>query len=188
MIIGFDLDGVIADHTEAKINIASSLGFAIQKKDTPSDILKTILPDDIWLELQQILFDEKFNYDIKKSQSFLMDGVEEFFKILKLSNIDYFLISRRKIPSSGENFLKQNNLWPQYFDSSNAFFVREIKDKDLKAAKLGVTHFVDDQVSVLNGLKSVENRFLFDQHNVFPSDDFYTKVSSWEEIKKQLLI
>lgn len=188
MVLGFDLDGVIADHTVAKIKIAAELGFKIQKKDTPSDILKSILPENIYIELQKILFDQKINYDVKKPTSFLMADVENFLEHLKLLNTSYFLISRRKIPSSAEFFLKQNNLWPKYFDSSNTFFVQEKEDKNSKAAELGITHYIDDELGVLEKLKSVENKFLFDSHNVFPASNFYTKVSSWKDVKKQLRI
>src|SRR5690606_35305668 len=43
----------------------------------------------------------------------------------------------------------------------NLHFVRERPDKAPVAARLGVTHFVDDQLDVLDHLESVPHRYLF---------------------------
>lgn len=180
MKIGFDLDGVIADHTVAKIKLAADLGWKIQPKDTPSEILKNSLPDNVLKKLQKSLY-----YKIH-SESFLMKGARETLSEIKSKNLPLFLISRRNSPTVAIEFLKKEKLWPDYFDENNSFFVVEKEDKDIKAKELGVSHYFDDETGVLEKLKSVENKFLFDNHNVFPKKDFYTKVSSWQEIKKQL--
>lgn len=180
MKIGFDLDGVIVDHTLAKIELVSKFGYKIKKSDTPSEVLRTILPKEILEAVQRNLYNE-----IHPS-SFLMFGVNEIIPKIKALRVKYFLISRRKISGPAIGFLVKNDLWPAYFNESNSFFVLEKEDKDKKAKELGITHYVDDEVAVLEKLKSVNHRFLFDSHNVFPNTDFYTKVASWEDIKKQL--
>ncbi|MEK7560140.1 MAG: hypothetical protein AAB522_02480 [Patescibacteria group bacterium] len=180
MILGFDLDGVIADHTRAKIKLAADFGFKIQAMDTPSEILKTILPKDVLEELQKNL------YDNLHQESFLTNGVLEVLNEIKIKKLPFFLISRRQKPLAAVEFLNKEKLWPQYFNEYNSFFVSEKKDKDIKAKELGVSHYFDDEVDVLEKLISVEHKFLFDNYNVFPESNFYTKVSSWEDIKKQL--
>lgn len=180
MKIGFDLDGVIADHTAAKVKLAASLGFKISEKDTPSEILENILPHDVLEKLQKSLYNQ-INFE-----SFLMDGAKETLVNIAKKNLPFFLISRRRHPSIAIEFLKKEKLWPNYFNENNSFFVLEKEEKDIKAGELGVSHYFDDEVSVLEKLKSVKNKFLFDSQNVFPEKDFYTKVSSWDEIKKQL--
>lgn len=182
MKIGFDLDGVIADHTYAKIELASELGCKIEKKDTPSEVLKNVLPEEVLEEVQENL------YNKVHPKSFLMLEADEVLFKIKASGIKYFLISRRKLPESAVEFLIKHNLWPQCFDKSNSFFVLEKADKDIKAKELGITHYFDDEFGVLEKLQSVNNKFLFDNYGIFPTTNFYTKVSSWDEIKKQLHI
>ena len=182
MIIGFDLDGVIADHTLAKIKLAADLGCNISEKETPSEIFNHILPNEILKVVQGNL------YNKVHPNSFLMSGADEAISKIKTLGIKYFLISRRMEPESAIGFLEKYNLWPQYFDKSNSFFVLEKEDKDTKSKELGVTHYFDDEFGVLEKLKSVSNKFLFDSHGVFPENALYTKVSSWEDIKKQLHI
>ena len=180
MKVGFDLDGVIADHTLAKIKLAADFGFRIQQKDTPSEILKTILPSDVLEKLQGNLYDSLYQ------ESSLMSGAREAFEKISAKNLPFFLISRRKQPLAAVKFLIREKLWPRFFNKTNTFFVVEKEEKDTKAKKLKITHYFDDETGVLEKLKSVSNKFLFDNHNVFPESAFYKKVSSWEDIKKQL--
>lgn len=182
MIIGFDLDGVIADHSLTKIKLANDFGFKISKRDTPSEIFKDILPKSILEDLQKKL------YNKIHPETFLMPQSEEIISHIKTVGIKYFLISRRNMPNAAISFLKNNKLWPNYFNKTNSFFVVEKEDKDAKARELGITHYFDDEIGVLEKLKSVSNKFLFDNHNVFPKSNLYKKVSSWADIKKQLQI
>ena len=77
-------------------------------------------------------------------------------------------------------------LWPKYFNESNAFFVVEPIEKNIKAKELGITHYVDDETKILNVLEDVPNKFLFDHMNVFPEGN-YAKVTSHEELAKYFL-
>ena len=182
MKIGFDLDGVIADHSLTKIKLAASFGFKILPEDTPSEIFEKILPKNILNELLKNL------YDNVHDESFLMTGVREVVEKIAAKNLPFFLISRRRKPSAAIDFLAREKLWPSFFNEPNSFFVLEKAEKDIKARELGITHYIDDEIGVLEKLKSVNNKFLFDNYNVFFEGDFYKKVSSWEEMKKQLLI
>ncbi|HEY4521886.1 MAG TPA: hypothetical protein VJH05_01965 [Candidatus Paceibacterota bacterium] len=180
MKIGFDFDGVIIDHTLTKIKLAADFGFEIQPKDTPPEILKNILSKDVLEKFKKNLY-----YNLHQ-ESFLMNGVLDTLNKITTKDLPFFLISRRHQTSTAVEILIKNKLWPQYFNKSNSFFVVEKEDKDIKAKELGITHYFDDEISVLEKLKNVSNKFLFDTHNVFPESELYTKVSSWEEIKKQL--
>src|SRR3989344_7994547 len=104
MKIGFDLDGVIIDHTFAKIKLAADLGFNITKKDTPSEILKTILPKKNLDELRKTL------YGKNHVESSLLDGSKKIIQEIVLHGLPFFLVSRRNpgiFISAAIKFLKK---------------------------------------------------------------------------------
>ncbi|MDO8496662.1 MAG: hypothetical protein Q7S43_04425 [bacterium] len=179
-VIGFDMDGVIVDNADAKIRIAKIHGFELKPHHTPSEIIRTILPQVILGKLQKTLYD---NPRFVMSTP-LMRGVKSILVNLTSRRIPIFLISRRKIPEVAIKILKKNSLWPKYFNKNNSFFVLHPEDKNTRAAQLGITHYIDDETKVLNVLSSVPNKFLFDQFNVFDKADQYTKIKSWAEFKK----
>ncbi|KKT81194.1 MAG: hypothetical protein A2925_01250 [Candidatus Yanofskybacteria bacterium RIFCSPLOWO2_01_FULL_44_22] len=182
IIIGFDMDGVIVNNTQPKIRLAKALGFKLLPEQTPSEIISKHLPLLVLRELQRNLYD---NIETALTTP-LMRGARGVLTAVKKSGFPYFLISRRRIPHIAQGILKKHGLWPYFFDEDNAFFVLEPEDKDVKAAQLGVTHYIDDEVGVISKLNSVKCRFLFDQFNIFSHQPHYTKVTSWAEVKKRL--
>ena len=181
-IIGFDMDGVIIDHVPNKVKLAAEFGFNITKEQTPSEILRTIMPTPKYRELQNILYDHP---EVGLS-AFLMPGVKEVLAKIKDKKIPYFLISRRKNrenPSMAIKLLTRHGLWPEYFNEKNTYFVKEIEEKEFKAKELGITHYIDDERKVLTALVSVKHKFLFDYLGVFPNSE-YSRIASWEEISK----
>ena len=181
-IVGFDMDGVILDNAGSKIKVAKKFGLTIKLSHTPSEILKTFMPQIVWEEFQNTLYDHpSFAFSTP-----LMRGVRTVLADLDKKNIPIFLISRRKVPAIAIKILEKHSLWPRYFNDKNSHFVDQPKDKDIKAAKLGITHYIDDELKVINVLSRVENRFLFDPFNVFDKSDQYIKIKSWSEFKKHL--
>lgn len=178
------MDGVIINHIPNKIKLAKDLGFEITDKQTPSEILRTLIPTKPYRELQAILYDHP---EIGLSAP-LMPGVEKVLARIKKEKIPYFLISRRKNrenPNTAIRLLKKHGLWPKYFNATNTHFVVEVQDKETKAKELGITHYVDDERKVLGALVSVENKFLFDSLGAFPESE-YPRVISWEDISNLL--
>lgn len=182
-IIGFDMDGVILDNADSKIKVAKKFGLTIQLNHTPSEILKTMMPQVVWEKFQNMLYDHP---DIAFSTP-LMRGTRTMLAELNSKNIPIFLISRRKIPDIAIKILHKHELWPKYFNDKNSFFVTHPEDKNFKAAQLGITHYIDDELKVINVLTSVPNKFLFDPFNVYEKNNHYTKIKSWAEFKKQSL-
>ncbi|OGM99311.1 MAG: hypothetical protein A2817_00475 [Candidatus Yanofskybacteria bacterium RIFCSPHIGHO2_01_FULL_39_8b] len=181
-VIGFDMDGVILDNADAKIKIAKKHGFEIKLHHTPTEIIRTVLPQIILEKLQKVLYGD---HPIAMSTP-LMRGVRTVLAEVKRRKILYFLISRRKIPEVAVKLLKKRAIWPDYFNFENSFFVAEPVDKDKKAAELGITHYIDDEQKIINILSSVPNKFLFDRFNVFKKTDYYIKIKSWSEFKKHI--
>ena len=182
MILGFDLDGVILDHTGLKIALAKNLGFDLTPEHTPSEIIKKMLPEEHLVSLQHSLY-----YDPETcAATFVMRGAEMFFAELCKKNIPYYLISRRRVPETAISVLQEKGLWPQYFNESNTFFVTTPEEKNDCAKKLGVTHYLDDEPKVLTVLADVSHRFLLDQHGVLPASSAYTTVRSLQEFQKYI--
>lgn len=131
---------------------------------------------------------EKFQYHLNDDPKFMflcspMPGVKTILAKMIKSKTPYFLVSRRKNPLFAAKILKHHGLWPKYFNKTNAFFVLTPEDKNVKAKELRITHYFDDQQTILDKLVSVENKFLFDSVDVFKNSG-YARVRSWKEIAK----
>ena len=164
--IGLDLDGVIIDFSEIRRRLFGELGYELKLEQAASDILRTTVSEEARARVQHLIFDDlKYGLELP-----LMSGVDEILRQLKNQGADFYLISRRKIPETAIELLKQKGFWPVYFDNQNSFFVNKPEDKNLKAREIGITHYVDDEVAVLEKLHSVPNRFLFDPFD-FSSND-----------------
>ena len=84
-IVGFDLDGVLIDHTESKIVVAKVFGFDITPQQTPSEVLRQLVPYDTLQQMQRMLYDDpQYAY-----LSPLMDGVETIIQMISvLANVN----------------------------------------------------------------------------------------------------
>jgi len=177
-IIGFDLDGVIVDHTELKLQLAKEKGLNLEPRETHSNIIKKITPKDVLRDIQSALYCEHNNQP-------LIQGALNVIKKIKNKNIPYFLISRRRKGDARERaveIMKSRGLWPEFFDEDNVFFVESPEEKNESAKKLAVTHYFDDEEDVLGVMKCVPNRFLFDQFDNFPNSHF-DRVTNWKELE-----
>lgn len=177
-IIGFDLDGVIIDHTGHKIKLAAERGFILTPEKTGSDIIRNFIPAKQVQEIQYHLYD----HPVSAFESPLMNGAKFGLRAIKKSGVSYYLISRRKNTAMAVKVLERHRLWPKYFNSDNAFFVQTKEDKNKKSATCGVTHYIDDEISVLEKLTFVKNKFLFNQFNILTADNNFIKISSWSEL------
>jgi phosphoglycolate phosphatase-like HAD superfamily hydrolase len=178
-VIGFDMDGVILDHTQNKIRSAKKLGFSIKKEQTPSEIIRTIIPQSVYEEFKAYMYNDPTG-SLKPR---LMSGVKNTLNCIAKKNTPYFLISKQKNHRVALNILKHHALWPKYFNNKNTFFVDGSEAKDTKAVELGITHYFDDESRVLEKLVSVKNKFLFDHLDVFKNSP-YRRIKSWKEITK----
>lgn len=176
MKIGFDLDGVILDHTEAKIAAAHKRGYRILPEQTPSDMLKTLLPQALYRELQA----EIYNSDTALSAP-LMDGVRGCLENFRDHALRIHLISRRLHPHYAIAALERHGLWPSFFNDANACFVETKEAKAQEAAQRKLTHFFDDEIGVLACMAAVPERILFDQYAI-RADSPFPIVSSWEAL------
>jgi len=156
IIIGFDLDGVIIDNSQNKINFAKKLGFKIKKEDTPSFRLKNKIDKKLYPRLQNYIYTK----GTKESQP--AKNVKKALGLLKKKGVKFYIISRRQPGLSrkeAKKWLKDH--LAEFFNKDNIFFVKSDKEKEKIAKKLNVKIFLDDNISVLRHLESVPYKFLF---------------------------
>ncbi|HUZ92949.1 MAG TPA: hypothetical protein VNG29_03045 [Candidatus Paceibacterota bacterium] len=177
-ILGFDLDGTLVDHTENRLRAAKKLGHSVKKNEASSDVMKKMMSEAEYRELQRLLYDDpEFAFAPP-----LHAGAMRALQSVRAAGIPYFLVSRRKKAGPAIELMKARGLWPEFFNEKNAFFVLEKKDKDAKAQELGITAYIDDEPSVLAELASVKHKFLFDPVGAHAkgSGD-YAAIRSWPE-------
>lgn len=180
-IIGFDLDGVIVDHSGAKIKLANSAGFKIKQEETPSDIFRKILPKDKFLKIQTILYGQM-------SDQLLFEGAKDTLEQLQKRQIPIYLISRRRPGAAREmavQIMKNRGLWPSIFNNSNVVFVETKEEKNYAARRLKVTHYLDDEEDVLKTMNIVPNRFLFDPFDTNKNTSF-KEIRNWKEFSEAI--
>lgn len=177
-VVGFDLDGVIIDHTQNKMHIAARYGVTLTPDETHSERMRELFPHDIYREIQEQMYDDT---DEALSAP-LMEGAFGGLASLREHEIPYVLISRRKKPIHALHLLERRDLWGKYFTPENTFFVENMEDKDPVARELGVTHFIDDETRVLRLMPSVPHRVLFDVRGLFAASADFMPVKNWSEL------
>lgn len=185
-IIGFDLDGVIVDHTAIKLELAEKFGYKLRPEQTHSEILKQIVPKEPLDKIKHFIYDCPETGLCQPLVAGSLEGLER----IKRNGVPCFLISRRRSGASlnlAVELLKKHGLWPEYFNEKNVFFVQRPEDKNLKARELGITHYVDDESEVLEKMPDIRNRFLLDNFNVWKDFSFCRRVTSWRELAEFLL-
>jgi hypothetical protein len=177
LIIGFDLDGVIIDHTDNRLKLAKKLGFNLEPPQTHPEVIEGLIPE----EILEALKNELYHDPAIALSAPLMPGAKEILERFQGEDRPIFLISRRKKSDLAVRLLEQYGIWPNYFNEKNSFFVSRPEDKNVKAIELGITHYIDDEIKVLRELNYVRHRFLFDQFRNQAESDFYRKINSWED-------
>lgn len=182
IVLGFDMDGVLIDHTDSKILIAGKFGIDLRPEQTPSDVMRETVPAEINRQIQHMLYDDK-DYAFRPP---IMPGAKTALEEITGKEFPIFLISRRKNPAVAIELLKERGLWPVFFHEKNTFFVDEPGDKNVRAAELDITHYLDDEIRVLEKLADVPNRYLFDKYGIYPENDLYSRIFSWQEFLENL--
>lgn len=181
-VVGFDMDGVIVDHSRNKVTLAKRFGISLALADTHSEQLPTMMPHALYEDLQNELYgDSEFALSAE-----LMDGAAETLRQLSERGIPFVLISRRRNPENAIALLARRGLWGTSFTTKNAFFVGSPKEKNGVAVREGVTHFFDDERKVLRVMPDVENRFLFDSFRQFEDEQGIKRIFDWGMVRSVL--
>lgn len=178
MHIGFDMDGVLMDHTEWKQLLARRFGFTLTAAQTASDVMRTVVPDEQRSEIQRLLYQDD-RYALSPA---LMPGARELLESISRRGVRFTLISRRRDHDLARLLLEKHRLRPDYFSDGNTLFVAGVQDKADACARLGVTHYIDDEKQVLETLVTVQHRYLMDPHGL-DSGGPWTRVATLSEFR-----
>ena len=182
MVIGFDLDGVIFDHTQNKIRIASRYGYQLTPEDTHAEVMGALFPPEIYREIKSQLYDEADG----NLAAPLMSGAFAGLATLQEKGIPYFLVSLQKNPMHAMHLIELHGLWGEYFTPENTYFVKNAEEKHHTASALHVSHFIDDEPSILEVMTTIPHRVLFDTRDLFLEKTEYCRVKNWSELGKVL--
>ncbi len=182
-VVGFDLDGVIIDHTDNKIALARSFGVALTPNQTHSEILPRHMERSDYLELQNQLYD---GTGIALSAP-LLRGARETLVMLRERAIPFVLISRRRNPEHAIALLTARGLWGDLFTPQNTFFVESPEAKNVVGVREGVTHFFDDERRVLRAMPDISSRFLVDSFHLFDDEAEFPRMHDWGMIQDVLI-
>ena len=177
-VVGFDLDGVIIDHTQNKIRFAARYGIALTPEQTHAEVMGTHFPPELYREIKGQLYESS----PEALEAPLMEGAFNTLAAVREAGIPYFLVSLQKNPMHATHLIEERGLWGTCFTPENTFFASNAAEKNAYAQALGVTHFFDDEPNILEIMESVPNRVLYDPRDLFPEPKPYVRVSRWDEI------
>ncbi len=166
IVIGFDIDGTLVDHADAKIAFAALHGITLLPEETPSDIMKSRFPKELVRDMQRYIY-ESVEGGTKQP---LMPGAKEALTTLREREIPFFFISRRRGDESKKNaltILERNGILDRYIGKEKIIFLPTIEEKAAAAHERGITHFLDDEVKALEAMTLVSHRIFFDQFDIF---------------------
>lgn len=182
IVVGFDLDGVIIDHTQNKMRVAARYGVTLTPDQIHPELMRELFSPDIYKEIQGQLYDSTGD----ALSSPLMEGAYDGLATLREHGIPYFLISRQKEPKTALHLIERKGLWGEYFTPENTFFVASPEEKNELASMLGITHYIDDEPRVLDVMTAVPHRILFDQRALFVDRKEFLHVKNWVEVARLL--
>ncbi len=183
-IIGFDLDGVIIDHTQNKLMFAHRVGVELRPDETHAEIMGHFMTPEQYSELKWQIYD----HSPEALEAPLMEGAFHALTRLTEAHVPLVLVSLQKNPMHAVDLLERHGLWGTVFTADNTFFAKDKSEKHRIARALAVTHFVDDEPSVLDAMTSIPERILFDTRSLFPHHQGVTRVSGWAELLSALRI
>jgi len=175
IIIGLDFDGVIIDHTEAKLKKARELGYFLKPEQTHGSVMMDFVSREDHRAIQQYI------YGSVTADAPIMEGALDTIKNLAEKYV-LTIISRRT-----DDFKKYAIEWLEnksifdYIPKERAFFASYDEEKNIIAKTNKVSCFVDDRIKYLEIMPDVPHKIVFDQFNMVNSNGFY-KIKKWQEL------
>lgn len=183
ILVGFDLDGVILDHTTNKIRLAARYGVHLTPPETHAERMGSLLAPEAYREIKA----ELYNAPGELEHSTLMQGAFDGLATLRDYGVAYALISLQQNPIHAQHLLEHHGLWGTYFTPENMFFAKNGEEKSRFAGEIGVTHFVDDEANILALMPHIAHRILFDSFDQFTPDAPVVRVRNWTELTAALI-
>jgi uncharacterized HAD superfamily protein len=181
MNIGFDLDGVIIDHSITIVGLAEELGYTLSPEETNSVDLKKLISNEYLEKLNEKLYADS---SILKSSKFMPSAEDCLGRLSEGNNL--YLLSRRS-KETGKQIMEIFGLH-RFFNPGSVYFVDSSSEKLPLAQKNSITHYIDDQPRILDGImRPISNKYLFDQFDNLPVSSNYEKVTNLLALSKILV-
>ena len=177
--MGFDMDGVIINHVPNKIALAERYDVHLGPEEVHSEVLPGKLTPADYRALQDELYSDS---ELALSAP-LMTGAFAVLREMKIRNVPFVLISRRREPMIATELLRRRDLWGDIFTEQNSFFVGTPEEKNVASVREGVTHFFDDERKVLRAIPDVGHRFLFDSCHQFKDETEFERIFDWQMLR-----
>lgn len=173
--IGLDLDGVIVDHTRNKIRVAKSLGFLVREDQAHEAILKQLMPEKRYRELQERV------YGAMSLGAKPVPSAKTTIRRLARKGHDLFIVSRRGENAPGALLWIKRHRVLDSVPRRNVIFVSADAGKAPEVEKLGIEIFLDDKPTVLSYLETITHPVLFNNFRININSAGYAEVHSWKE-------
>jgi len=156
--IGTDLDGVIIDHQAHKCNLALKHGFPLELWQTNSNLMRSFVPSDLYDTIRDALYAE---------MTVTAPPVSGALEHLRTLGVETYIISRRRAGSIryAQEWMAKHRVY-DIIPAERIFFCETKEDKRLICERLGISAYIDDQISILNLLPDTIKRVLLDPDGV----------------------
>ncbi|MBU3926705.1 MAG: haloacid dehalogenase-like hydrolase [Bacteroidetes bacterium] len=201
MHIGIDFDNTIVCYDKVFHKVAVESGLILPDmppgKNNVRDYLRKMEKEDEWTRLQGLV------YGTKMDEAEAFDGIFDFLHQCRQSKIDISIISHKtRHPYLGPKYdlhlaalqwmEAQGFFNPKKLGLSREqiFFELTKTDKINRITDAGCTHFIDDLPEFFLEPSFPKNAIsiLFDPNNSYLSGFPFQRVSSWNEVLKELRI
>ena len=174
--IGIDLDGVIIDHREHKQMLAGEYGIVLAPWQTNTNVIRKHVPEEVLENLQIDLFGSM----TKKAPAVL--GALEMLPTLKA---EVYIVSSRRADTirHAQDWLISHRVYDAV-PAERIFFCGTDEEKRGYCDRLGIDLFLDDKISVLEGLGAKTKRVLFDEDEIarhLNVEDRFIIARTWDE-------
>ena len=183
LILGLDLDGTLADHTQSKLGLARELGYVLEPHQTSPELIQDIISAEHYKEFQRRVYGEFSHLAVKQ------DSLEEGLNALKNRGWNFILVSRRG-PDAHEAARQWLNMHlPGLIPEHKIFFVGNDEDKNGVCLSENVAAFVDDKLEVLQFMDNEILKVLFDPFDNWTNldENEIKRAKSWNEIPNILV-
>ncbi len=174
--IGIDLDGVIIDHREHKRMLAEEYGFALEPWQTNSNIMRQHVPGEVFDTMQT---------DLYGSLTRKAPAVAGALQLLPSLKAEVYIVSSRRAGSirHAQDWLLSHRVYDSV-PAERIFFCGTDGEKRGYCDRLGIDLFLDDKISVLEGLGAKTKRVLFDEDGIarhLNAEERFTVAKTWDE-------
>lgn len=179
--IGIDLDGVLIDHNEHRLQLAREFGYEIEPWQVNTNVMKDLMPD-VYRVIQDRLYAR-----LTETAPVAAGALEAIAAV----PADFYIVSSRTPVSIrfAQDWLGKYRFY-DYIPAERVLYCGSADDKRSYCQRFRLDFFMDDKLSLLQKLPPTTRCLLFDQDGIAGridvSDDIDV-VTGWDEFRRLAL-